>query len=116
MHELSLCRSIVSIVDRNRRGRPVTRVGVRVGVLRQVVPETLRYCWGIVIQATELADSELVFESMPLVVRCRVCGVETELSELRLWCPACDARDVDIVQGEEFMVTFLDLGEVPGVG
>ena len=56
MHELSLCQSIYGITDRAREGRPVVTVRLRVGALRQVVPETLKYCWGVVTDTTPLAN------------------------------------------------------------
>jgi hydrogenase nickel incorporation protein HypA/HybF len=38
MHELSIAASIADIAVRHARGRKVSRVEVRVGHLRQVVP------------------------------------------------------------------------------
>ena len=48
MHELALCGSIADIVDRRAAGRPVETVRLRIGELRQVVPDTLDYCWTMV--------------------------------------------------------------------
>jgi hydrogenase nickel incorporation protein HypA/HybF len=114
MHELSLCRSIVHIVDRARGDRPVVAVHVRLGQLRQVVPETLVYCWGLVTQASDLAGSELDVEHVPVVLDCRACGSRTEVAEvLMLTCGTCGAGQVSLVSGEEFLVTSLDLGPAP---
>ena len=54
--------------------RPVEVVNVQVGQLRQVVPETLSYCWTIVCEGGELDGSRLAIESIPVVVRCADCG------------------------------------------
>ena len=48
MHELSIAGAIVATVERHAGGRAVTSVRVRVGRLRQVVPESLEFCFGIV--------------------------------------------------------------------
>ena len=112
MHELSLCRSIAGIVGDHAAGRPVERVRVRVGAFRQVVPETLVYCWSLVNEGTDLAGATLDVEEVPAVAECRSCGESTQLSLPVLRCGDCESRDVRLVSGEEFLVTSLDLTEV----
>ena len=48
VHELSICSSIADIVTRHAAGRTVQVINVRAGQLRQIVPDTLVYCWGLV--------------------------------------------------------------------
>lgn len=116
MHELSLCRSIGDIVERARQGRPVTTVHLQVGQLRQVVPETLAYCWGIVTDDTPLAGSELAIDHVPVVLDCRACGARTTVAHvLVLTCADCGSGDITLVSGEELLVTALDLAD-PVVG
>ena len=74
VHELSLCSSIQHVVSRAAGDRTVTVVHLRLGRLRQVVPDTLRYCWGLVTADTALAGSELVIESVAVTARCRACA------------------------------------------
>ncbi len=110
MHELSLCRSIYGIVDQARSGRRVRAVNLQVGQLRQVIPETLTYCWGLLCTGGPLAGSELVVDHVPVVVGCRDCHAPTTLAHaLLLLCGSCGSAAVDIVSGEEFLLTSLDL-------
>ena len=110
MHELSLCRSIHDIVDRVRDGRQVSTVNVRVGQLRQVVPDTLASCWGLVSADGPLAGSQLVVDHAPVVLGCRGCGENTTLADaLVLACGSCGSTSVDLVGGEELLVTSVDL-------
>ncbi len=110
MHELSLCHAIGGIVDRARDGRAVTRVHLQVGQLRQVVPETLVYCWGLVTDGGPLAGSELVVEHVAVQVDCRDCGGRTQvLHALVLTCATCGSGATDVVTGEELLVTSMDL-------
>jgi hydrogenase nickel incorporation protein HypA/HybF len=112
MHELSLCCSIRDIVERAREGRPVTSVQVQVGRLRQVVPETLEYCWTMVTDSSPLAGSALEIEHVPVVVECHDCGASTTLEEvLVLTCGDCGSARTVVVSGEELMVTSVDLAE-----
>jgi hypothetical protein len=56
VHELSLCSAIADTVRDNTDGRRVERVNLRIGYLRQVVPETLEFCWGFITEVLRPAS------------------------------------------------------------
>ena len=109
MHELSVCGSIADIVTRHAAGRRVATIHLRIGQLRQIVPDTLAYCWSLASADTELSGSALDVESVLVRVECRACGQTCEIDYPALRCDACDGVDVHVVAGEEFLVTSLDL-------
>lgn len=110
MHELSLCGSIADIAGRHAAGRPVSVIHLQVGQLRQVVPDTLVYCWGLVSADTPLAGARIEIDQVPARMRCRACGRDAEVGALPVFaCPGCGGVDAEITAGEEFMVTSLDL-------
>lgn len=110
MHELSLCRAIAGVVKPHAAGRRVDVVRVQVGALRQVVPETLEFCWGIVRDHEDMPDAELELELVAAEVDCRSCGEHSEIaSRWSVSCPRCDSGDVAVVRGEEFLVTSVDV-------
>lgn len=113
MHELSLCNSIHDIVDRAAAGRRVSTIHLQVGQLRQVVPETLRYCWSLVSEQTALTGSELRIEHVPVTLTCTDCGRITVIERtLVLLCANCSSGRVCVTTGEEFLLTSLELSEV----
>lgn len=112
MHELSICRSIADIVHRHAADRTVEIVRVRIGELRQIVPETLVYCWSLLTESTPLAGAELQVERIAAAIRCRHCAHTTTLHEPVLVCGACAGTEVEIVAGEEFLITSLELAEI----
>lgn len=112
MHELSICRSIADIVERSAAGRRVETVNVRIGKLRQIVPDTLVYCWSLVCEETPLDGSQLRVESIPAAIRCIRCDHTLILDEPLLVCDRCGGTEVEIVAGEEFLITSLDVAEV----
>jgi hydrogenase nickel incorporation protein HypA/HybF len=111
VHELSLCEAIVDTVARYADARPVRRVNVRIGYLRQVVPDALQFSWELLTEGRDLAGSELVIEHVPAVVVCTSCGAETTLDWPILVCATCGTHDVQLVSGEEFMIESIDLAE-----
>lgn len=111
MHELSICNSIVDIVTKHAEERPVRSVHVRVGALRQIVPDTLVYCWSLVSKDTVLDGSQLQVESIPARIQCSECDHTTTLTAPVLRCESCDSQAVTLVTGEEFLITSLELAE-----
>jgi len=110
VHELSLCRSIYGIVDAARGDREVEVVHLEVGQLRQVVPDTLLYCWTMVTADTDLAGSRLDIDHVPVTLDCTACGAQTTPGHaLVLTCAACGSGNITLHTGEEFMVTSMDI-------
>ncbi|MCH9734909.1 MAG: hydrogenase maturation nickel metallochaperone HypA [Actinomycetia bacterium] len=110
MHELSLCHEIAGVVKTHAAGRPVDVVRVRVGSLRQVVAESLTFCWGIVREHEDLGDAELELELVPAAVGCHTCHAQSEItSRWSICCPACSSVDVSVLRGEEFRVMSIDV-------
>lgn len=109
MHELSICTAVAEIVREHAAGQPVQRVHLDVGHLRQVVPDTLRFHWDILVGGTTLEGSSLEINHVPVVVRCRACDATSTLDEPLFLCADCDSSEVDVTAGEELLVTSLDL-------
>jgi hydrogenase nickel incorporation protein HypA/HybF len=110
VHELSLCQAIAGVAKSHAAGRHVERVRVRIGALRQVVPESLSFCWTLLRDAEGMPDAELEVEHVAAEVSCRACGTRSAItSQWSVWCPQCDSPDVEILQGNEFMVASLDV-------
>lgn len=111
MHELSICNSIARIVVEASAGQRVRVVRLDVGHLRQVVPDTLRYCWDIAVEETPLAGVALDINYIPARLCCRACGAATDLKVLVLRCGSCDSTDVKLVAGDELSVNSIDVAD-----
>ncbi|OBC09003.1 hydrogenase expression protein HupH [Mycobacterium sp. 852013-50091_SCH5140682] len=112
MHELSICNSMLAIVRKHAQGRDVLTVHVQIGAMRQIVPDTLVYCWSLVTERSDLEGTELQVERVPAKIRCTNCGFEQVLDEFVMACASCSGHAVDLVEGNEFLITSLDLAEV----
>lgn len=109
MHELSIAESIRAIVCAHAGGRRVTQVDVRVGHLRQVVPEALTFSFGLVAQGTPAEGAELVLDVVAAEGDCRACRTRSRLPRFPLRCEACGGLDIEIVSGEELYVESLEV-------
>ncbi|MEO1058810.1 MAG: hydrogenase maturation nickel metallochaperone HypA [Actinomycetota bacterium] len=116
MHELSICTSLAAIVTEHADGRPVARVHVDVGHLRQVIPDTLRYSWDIVATDPPLAGSELVINHIPAVISCADCGADTTIEHPVFRCASCGSTNTEVRSGRELLVRSLELADEAAVG
>jgi hydrogenase nickel incorporation protein HypA/HybF len=111
MHELSIAEAVVAIVRRHAGGRPVAKVELRVGHLRQVVPSALGFAFELVTAGTEVEGAELEIEEVPASGICRDCGGESELPSFPLQCAGCGGFDIELTGGEELLVEALELSD-----
>jgi hydrogenase nickel incorporation protein HypA/HybF len=111
VHELAIADQIVSIAARHANGRPVSKVEVKVGHLRQVVPSALEFAFELVAEGTSVDGARLELEVVPAAGICRDCGTESELSSFPLQCSRCGGFYVEVIRGEELLVEALELEE-----
>ena len=111
MHELSIATAVLGTALKHADGRPVEVVAMRVGRLRQVVPDSLRFYWEIVTRDTICEDARLELDEIEARLRCGECGSEWEPLIAAFRCPACTSADVTVVAGEELEIEYLELKE-----
>lgn len=117
MHELSVARNIVEIVEQHlpsATSRRFKTVRIRVGEIANVVPESLAFCFGALIEGTALQGSSLEIERIPLGCRCRGCHRAFQPSHFAFLCPECGNGDIEIVSGTELNVVEIELVNVEG--
>ena len=118
MHELSIADAIVRIACNHAGDRRIATVEIKVGHLRQVVPDSLSFAFTLVAEGTVAEGAELVMDVVPAAGVCRECGEESELPGFPLACAACGSLDVELVRGEELLVDALTMASdaQPGRG
>ena len=84
---------------------------MRVGHLRQVVPDSLDFAFGLLTQGTALDGAVLQIEHVPAAGRCRDCGAESVMADFPLCCARCGGLSVEMLAGEELLVDALELEE-----
>jgi hydrogenase nickel incorporation protein HypA/HybF len=100
---------MVDTAIRHAGGRPVRLVHVRVGHLRQVVPDSLEFYFAIVARDTVCAGARLEIEEIPARLRCESCETEWTAEAAAFRCPGCAGADVTVLTGEELEVESIEL-------
>ena len=113
MHELSIVESIVDAVTESLvryPGARVLEVRLRVGALASVVEDSLHFCFGIATEGTPLEGARLAVNAVPVVVYCKRCAAEAQLSGVQSFrCPRCGEPAADLRQGRELEIEAIEI-------
>ncbi len=113
MHELAVCQSLLSEVERVASAHGATgvsRVGIAMGPLSGVEAPLLDRAFSIARIGTLAGEAELEIEEMPIIVWCAACGTATTpASPIALLCAQCGTWQVDVRSGDELILRQVEL-------
>ena len=109
MHELSIAGAVVDTALRHAEDRRVLVVNLRVGRLRQVIPDSLAFYFDIVSRDTLVEGARLEQVVVPVRMRCEACAHEWE-PELMFRCPECSGAG-EVLAGDELEVDSIEVEE-----
>jgi hydrogenase nickel incorporation protein HypA/HybF len=111
VHELSLSGAVLNTVVKHADGRAVSLVSLRVGRLRQVVPDTLEFYFEFVARGTVCEGARLEQEIVAASLRCESCEREWAIEIPAFRCPTCGGAEVAVASGNEFEVESIEVEE-----
>jgi len=112
MHEMGIAYSVLDAVRHEsglRHGAHVTKVGVRIGELAAVDPESLRFCFEALVSGTDLEPLALDLEFCPHRNRCRRCGELFLAAEFPFTCPQCHCAETEFAGGDELAFAYMEI-------
>jgi hydrogenase nickel incorporation protein HypA/HybF len=112
LHEMSIARAIMDAVQTEaglHQGAHLTRVGLRIGELSGVEPESLRFCLETLVSGTVLDPLAFEFELCPWTRRCRLCGADFRVAEYNPACPSCGSADTEAAGGDQLELSYLEV-------
>lgn len=107
MHELSYCEGVLEAVERRAAGRPVARIGVRIGAIHRVVADAFQQSFQIAATGgpAEHAVTELVV--LPVHGHCMDCRADFTSPDPSPACPSCGSLEVAVDGGDEVVLEWL---------
>lgn len=112
MHELAIAQNILDIVRQSvpeEQASAVRNVRIRVGQLSGLVPDSLDFCFGVIVKETRMRQAKLVIEQVPTVSRCMECARSFDVEDLAFICPACKSTNLELVTGKELEIVEIEL-------
>lgn len=111
MHEIGMCESVVRAVEQRAGDRPVARVGVRVGALLRVVPESFEQAFEMVAAGGVADGASPEVTIVPVTCTCPRCGTSFESEEGLPACPGCNDVHVDREGGDDLVLEWIEYHE-----
>jgi hydrogenase nickel incorporation protein HypA/HybF len=112
VHELAICQGLIEQVQtlaRAHGARTVSCIRLQLGPLCGVEAALLESAFTFARLGTLASDAILKITRLPVRVRCQTCNAETEALPNRLTCCQCGDWHTELLQGDEIVLTSLEL-------
>jgi hydrogenase nickel incorporation protein HypA/HybF len=112
MHEMRVATEIIEFAQKemlNRNLDSIKKIGMKIGALSCINPDSLRFCFEAATQETALADVALTIEYVPVDGVCKSCGEDFRVDDYTFICPSCGSNDIDIARGDECVIEYLEV-------
>ena len=114
MHEVGIAASVIDAVRAELVGRPGARaaaVGLRIGELAGVDPESLRFGFDALVSGSDLEPLRLEVEYVARLQECLDCNVRFAADRYTLECPECRSLRGRCIAGDELDIAWIEVEE-----
>ena len=113
MHELSLCRSLINIVEKkmaelNPASKQVTTIWLEVGALCAVDTSSLQFYFPLVAKNTVAEEAELQMVVVPAEAKCLSCQQEVTVENFGP-CPSCHSYGLAVHHGTDLIIKKMEV-------
>ncbi|WP_372885504.1 hydrogenase maturation nickel metallochaperone HypA [Shimia sp.] len=112
MHEMSICESIVQIIEQQAAAQSfsrVSRVWLEIGPLAGVELEALRFSFDVVTRGGVAAGAALEVIELPVTGWCMPCAKSVAVTQRYDPCPDCGSYQIQITGGEELRIKEMEV-------
>ncbi|MCB1801430.1 MAG: hydrogenase maturation nickel metallochaperone HypA [Gammaproteobacteria bacterium] len=112
MHEMSLCESILQIIENEARQQGfvrVTRVRLEIGRLAGAEPEAMKFGFDAVTRGSLAEGARLEILNIPGRAWCMACAREVEIDNRFDACPQCGGFQLQVTGGEQLRIKDLEV-------
>jgi hydrogenase nickel incorporation protein HypA/HybF len=112
MHEMSLCESMLRIMEEKARAEgfhQVRTVWLEIGALAGVEVEALRFCFDVVTNGSLAQDARLEIIDIPGEAWCMQCAKVIGIRQRFDGCPVCGNYQLQVTGGDEMRIKELEV-------
>lgn len=109
---MSIAEAILAIVREEmakHSAKGLRSVKVYTGRLSMVLPESLKFCFQVLVEGTDLGDAELLIEEVPLRGHCKDCKASFESETYVFECPNCKGPHIEITDGQGIYIAEMEI-------
>lgn len=107
MHELGIIIKVVEQVEEFCKANNLTEIDklvLEVGELSSMYPKYIEDVYPIAVENSMLANTELVIEMLPGIVKCNECNFSYNPKINNDSCPLCKSKDFTTITGTDFNI------------
>lgn len=113
MHELGIVDGILRTIVHAAHEAQAERImsaRLRIGDLREVVPESLDFAWSVLREDDPLtAWTTLEVERVHPRSACPLCGEEFDHDRFHVRCPQCGCAETQLIRGRELDLVSIEI-------
>lgn len=84
------------------------------GALHRVLDEAFKQAFAHAAAGTEAENATVELIVVPVRAKCLTCNAESESDDLIAVCPQCGGFDLDLTNGEEIILEFIEYAPAAG--
>jgi len=92
-------------------GARASKVGLRIGEVSGVEPESLRFCFDALVSGSDLDPLALDLELVNRRNHCRNCGADFAVVDYNFICTECGSFETEPAGGDEIDLSYVELEE-----
>lgn len=114
MHELSIMKNILEVVLEygvQARAQKISRININAGAFTEFVPRYAQLYFDMISQNTIAEKAKIHINTTPAIVKCRLCGQETEIDIKHLikTCTNCRSEQIELIAGRELQIDSIEI-------
>lgn len=112
MHELGIAQNILDIVRQSvpeKLAPDIRKIRIRIGQFAGVIPDSLDFCFGVLVGETEMQKARLSIEQVPTKSACKDCRFQFPVENFVFICPSCKSANLEIISGKELEIVDIEV-------
>lgn len=113
MHEFSITRSILDILDKivkDNKVKKLKRINFEISSIAHIEPDSIKFYYDFMTKENNaLKDAELKFKKKKPEIECGDCKKKYEVENLFIGeCPKCSGKNIKIADYEEIKIVSVE--------
>jgi len=112
MHEMSIAQSLIDIIQEEmskNNAKTLRSVRLNVGQMSAIVPDSLSFCFEVIVSGTDMEGARLDMDIIPLKGYCQTCEKEFEIEDYNFTCPFCEGTKIETISGQDLTIVEIEV-------
>lgn len=109
---MSIAQSLIEIVREEMAkndAKTLRSVRLNVGQMSAIVPDSLSFCFEVIVSGTDMEGARLDMDIIPLRGCCQSCEQEFDVEDYNFTCPFCKGTKVETISGQDLTIVEIEV-------